>query len=203
MQGELFNVSGPVVDASKVSKNQTGWMDRLKITLRLDHLAILAILALVLYVLVFSFGVEKGKRFALAELEAVKARQEQIKRELAELERGEPAAPQASVSESLPRTVPGETPPAPAVREERAAPRGRYAIQLITFTSRPRAEEEVERLKKRGYRGFILVEKKFFQVCMDGFDTLGEAREKLLRLKAEGFAPSDAFIRSLKGPLAG
>jgi cell division septation protein DedD len=192
MQGELFEVKAPLLDASKLP--QPGWIDRFRITLRLDHLAVGAILALVLYVLVFSFGVEKGKRFALAELAAK-----------------EPAIATPSPQEvaPLPEPAAAEVVPVPASQETavEATPvttqePGKYTIQLITFTSRSKAEKEVERLEKLGHRSFIIPAGKFYQVCIDAFQEMSEAKDGLTRLKDEGFASPDAFIRPLKGQLA-
>lgn len=178
MQGELFQMSGSVTDASKLSLSQPSWLDRFRVTLRLDHLSILGVSALVLYVLVFSFGVEKGKRMALRELAAEKAKQEEM------------TPPVVAVSTLPTPPVSGPT-PSPAV--------GKYTIQVITFTSQSRAEEEVRKLKEKGYPSFIIPGGRFFQVCVDRFETLNEARQKLFLLKEEGFAPRDAYIRPLQG----
>ena len=187
MQGELFKMSGPVVDASKVSNAQGRWMDQFRVTLRPDHLLIVGILTLVLYVLVFSFGVEKGKRYASEERAAEKAKQEQISKEL--VQSSIPALSEKSRVE-VPVT------PAPV-----AAPSltGQYTIQIITFTNKKRAEEEVERIKKAGHQSFIIPSGKFFQVCTDAFQNIGEAKETLDKLRADGFAPPDAYIRPFNG----
>ena len=197
MQGELFQMSGAVTEASKVSSNQSRWIDLFRVTLRLDHLSVLSISALVLYVLVFSFGVEKGKQIALGELEA---------------QRREAAAVKESSVEAVPEAVrPAPLKEAPSV-DPLASPEvvevtpspgvGRYTIQVITFTSESRAEEEVKRFQEKGYQSFIIPGGRFFQVCVDRFENLTEAREKLLRLRAGGFAPPDAFIRPVKGQVS-
>ena len=192
MQAELFNMSGPVVDASKVSKPQSGWLDHIRVTLRLDHLLIVGISALVLYVLVFSFGVEKGKRYAIDEVRAERAKQEQISKELAQPEVRATLAVVSAPSE--------EKVSVPEDEKRREGPAGgHYTIQLIAFTSQRLAEKKVEDLKKKGYQGFIIPRGKFFQVCADAFQNMDEAREKLIQLRAEGFAAADAYIRPLSG----
>ncbi|MBI4115209.1 MAG: SPOR domain-containing protein [Candidatus Omnitrophica bacterium] len=193
MQGELFEVTGPVVDASKFPSSQISWMDRFHITLRLDHIAVGAILALVLYVLVFSFGVEKGKRFALEEQAAKKRSEEEITKELAQ--KAQPDIISTAAVAHQKETSISE------IRETSVEPSGRYAIQLITYTSKSRAEKETDKLTNLGYHAFILPggNGKFFQVCIDGFENMGEAKEKLIRLRRDGFAPDDAYIRPIKG----
>jgi len=206
MQGELFNIAGPVVDVSNTAKQQTGWFDHFRVTLRLDHLLIGAILALVLYVLVFSFGVEKGKSYMVAEIRAEKAKQEQMTKELTQLTGGQrvpesfeaasSAAPSTSVTNS---PILQETALAEDSKDAGSPVNGHYTIQLITFKSRKLAETKVEALEKAGFQGFIILQGKFFQVCADGFQSVNEAREKLVQLRAQGFAPPDAYIRPLNG----
>lgn len=193
MQGELFQISGAAVEPSKVSVNQLSWVDHFRVTLRLDHLSILSISALVLYVLVFSFGVEKGKRMGIRELEAEKAKKEILSRELSQAGAFVQLPQEKASTAEVPKEVLPEVQPAKGA--------GRYTIQVITFLSQSQAEEKVKKLKEKGHRSFIIPGGRYFQVCVDMFETMTEARQKLLRLKAEGFAPSDAYIRPLKGQI--
>jgi hypothetical protein len=201
MQGELFKMGGAATqEIPNITK--PSWLDSFRVTLRIDHLMIAGILALVLYVLIFSFGVEKGKRYATAKIRAEQARQE-AQRELL-------AAPENSPSISQTTGSAGSTPPAvlpvtavtiepPKAVAGEAALNGQYTIQVITFTNEQRAEQEVGRLKKSGYRAFIIPRGKYFQVCADAFQTVSEAKQKMSQLKQQGFAPSDAYIRPLNG----
>ena len=210
MQADLFQVSSPVVDASKVTRPHTGWLDRFSVTLRLDHLSIVAISALVLYVLVFSFGVEKGKRFALQELAAKKTREEQISKELAKASTvkanlAAPGAVKASVPDLSKQAAQNKkadkeaavsaTSPVSAAAVSEA--KGRYTIQIITFKSKTLAEKEVEKLKSKGHQGFVIPAGKFFHVCVDRFETTHDASEKLGALRSEGLIPPDAYVRPL------
>jgi len=190
MQGELFNdPSRSAVDPLRANRAEN-WLNRFRITLRIDHLSVVAISALILYVLVFSFGVEKGKEMALNEIKAEKAKKMKMAEELQTVQVGvEPPLPAAAPA---PVAVPK---PAPSVLT------GKYTIQLITFTSRPRAEEEVKKLKSKGQRAFVLPSGKFFLICIDAFEEMKDAREKLAELQSEGLAPDDAYVRPLKGPI--
>ena len=206
MQGELFQVSGTGVQVPTLTAPPKGWMDRFRVTLRLDHLSIVGILALVLYVLVFSFGVEKGKRFALDELRAEKAREQEVGQVTTQPEVGQPITTPLP-TENKPLSTQSEQSTATGtlvakLTESPASsglPTGKYTIQLITFKTRVRAEREVEKLHQRGFHGFIIPAGKFFQVCADAFETQAEARLRLTHLKAEGLASTDAFIRPNKG----
>ena len=196
MQGELFNLGAPqaaTVNVSTLSESRSNWSDRFRITLRLDHLSIVAIFALVLYVLSFSFGVEKGKRIILREIEAQKTRQEETAKELAEVKMAGVLATPAV------QPVAAKIPAMPPLQ---GAMTGRFTIQVITFNQKVRAEQEVKKLKDKGYQGFIIAGKKSFQVCVESFEDSALAKEKLTQLKADGFIPQDAYIRPLKGPIA-
>ena len=198
MQGELFTVktASSMGDSTRLSTAQPNWLDRFRFTLRLDHMAVAAISALVLYVLVFSFGVEKGKRIAVKEIRAERIKQRHVAQEL--LQSQASAAAPSLVTPAVAET-PGPTVSTPAEPVRVFTPK--YTIQLITFTSRTRAEEEVKKLKEKGFQGFIIPGGKFFQVCVDGFEKMNDAKAKLLQLKQDGFAPRDAYIRPLTGQI--
>lgn len=199
MQAELFEVTGPAVKVAETRRTPASWLDQFSVTLRLDHLLIAGILALVLYVLTFSFGVEKGKRYAFQEREAGEARQtevaSQLTREKTSAEVEAPThAPAVETTAPEPAALPlAET--APFLNPLT----GEYTIQLITFNNRVRAQKEVARLKKLGYHGFVLPRGRFFQVCADAFVSVRDAQQKLAKLRAEGFAPPDAYVRPLNG----
>ncbi len=196
MQGELFNLGMPqaaTVNVSSLSERKSNWSDRFRVTLRLDHLSIVAIFALVLYVLSFSFGVEKGKRIILREIEAQKTRQEETAKEPAEVKTA------GALTMSGVQPVAAKIPATPPLQQGAIA--GKFTIQVITFNQKIRAEQEVKKLKDKGYQGFIIPGKKSFQVCVESFEDSALAKEKLTRLKADGFIPKDAYIRPLKSPV--
>ena len=201
MQGELFNLGGAttIVDASKPAESPVNWLDRFRVTLRLDHLSIVAIFALVLYVLVFSFGVEKGKRIALRELEAQKARQEVLTQELTQVKQVPPVP--VAIPKETKEIVAAPIPKAPELPASSIPLTGRFTIQVVTFNTKSRAEQEVKKLKDKGYQSFIISSKKAQMVCVELFEDAGLARQKLTQLKAEGFVPHDAYVRPMKGPV--
>ncbi len=202
MQGELFKDSSrPGIEYPKPSPAES-WLNRFRITLRIDHLSVIAISALILYVLIFSFGVEKGKRMAFREQEAEQVRQKKIAEDLQEVQTETSIAEPALVSGQETSEPAEETMPVPAPTESGLSVlTGKYTIQTITFTSRPKAEEEIKKLKAKGYRAFMIPSGKFFPVCVEAFETMSEAKEKLRELQSEGLAPDDAYVRPLKKPV--
>lgn len=192
MQRELFEASRPITGALKINTAQAspGWPDRFHMTLRLDQLMVGGILALVLYVLVFSFGVERGKRYAIEERRAEKIKQEQMAR----------AVSSVPLVAFLP-TV--KEPPTSFLAAEPSPVLAGYTIQVATYLKRKQAEAALIRFKPKGLQGFVVPKGKFFLLCLEAFPDLSQAREKLARLKADGFAPSDAYIRPAQGLVAG
>lgn len=199
MQGELFSIktAGSIGDTSRLNSGPPNWLERFQFTLRLDHMAVAAISALVLYVLVFSFGVEKGKQIAVKEIRAGRIKQRQMAQELLKSQTPTKAVLPVAAAVSESQAAPIQTPPAPA--EAPVTLDAKYTIQIITFTNRTRAEEEVKKLKEKGFQAFIIPGGKFFQVCVDGFEKMNDAKAKLIQLKQDGFAPQDAYIRPFSG----
>ena len=155
--------------------------------------------------LVFSFGVEKGKRFTIEEQVAQRRRDEDVAKQLTQKTQAEAILIATTANQKEPlNKVSGEKRKESSIseiEETSVAPSGKYAIQLITFASKSRAGKETEKLKSLGFHAFILPggNGKFFQVCIDGFENMSEAKGKLTRLRKDGFAPDDAYIRPIKG----
>ncbi len=218
MQKDLF---GGVVAATILpsqSEPRLDFLQKYRFNLRLDQ-AIIAILGLVVaYVLVFSFGVESGKRYAMAEIKAERAMRERMARELGEKifsSTNQQAVTGAATalkpidlkSQSSPVSKIAEAPKAAPVNlksekatasvEDAVEPvsKGKYLIQTVTFTSKATAEKHLQKLTAKGYQGLIIAKGKFQQVCVSGFETRQKANQAMVRLKNEGLAPKDAYIR--------
>ncbi len=71
-----------------------------------------------------------------------------------------------------------------------------YAIQLAAFTSIISAEEETKKLKKEGYSAKIRKSGSYFQVFLDGFDNRKKA-EALLKKLVKKYG--DGYIKKMKG----
>ncbi len=82
MQKELFAAAPAASLSDSFSQPKTSFLDRYRLSLRLDQTLVLMIGLLVAYVLVFSFGVETGKRYSMAELRAERAKRERVAEEL-------------------------------------------------------------------------------------------------------------------------
>lgn len=204
MQGDLFGMPTMASQANPAgAKND--FLERYRVTLRLDQALVGAIGLLVVYVLIFSFGVEKGKRLGMAELQAERTKHERVMREL-----GGKLFSAATIAEKtfpVKAEVKIETPvPLPAsvaaesdVFESSAPSRpvGKYTIQLITFKSQSAVDREIKKLSEKGYQGFVIPSGSFLQVCVNGFQTRQEANRILSELKSRQLAAKDAYVRPL------
>ncbi len=214
MQSDLFEIP---MDASvsKPSGYHFAFLERYRFTLRLDQAIIATIVMIIVYVLVFSFGVEKGKRFAMAELKAERAKREQMTEEFRDklLERGilpvqgavavQPAVP---VNETAVKSTPLPVPAAvvaPKVIEQKETPaiktypEGKYTIQMAIFKTQSMAEKTVKALGEKGIQGFFIPKGSHFEVCVSGFATMAQAKKALGDFKVKGIVPADAYIRSI------
>lgn len=210
MQKDLFGAS-TIVPLGNTYEQKSDFLQRFRIQLRLDQTIIAALLLLVVYVLVFSFGVESGKRYAMAEIKAERAMRERMARELGEkiFANNQQQMAAATIVSTIPakssdlKTAPKATPatvvsaPAPAKIEAKTSPSGKYLIQTVTYTSKAAAEQQLKVLAGKGYDGTIVPRGKFQQVCVGAFESRDSANRILGQLKTQGLAPQDAYIRTL------
>ena len=207
MQQDLFGSQPAASQSSSYSNpNRMDFSEKYRLSLRLDQGIVALIAMLVIYVLVFSFGVEKGKRFAMAELRAEREKRERMveefRQKLYEKEAAENQVPVLKVP-GLPRVQQAEgkqeisnlalLEPVPGV----AATAGKYTIQVITFKSKDAAEKEISRFTQTGHQGFVIPNGSFQQVCVDRFESREKAVRVLGELKSQGLAPHDAYVRNI------
>lgn len=221
MQKDLFGAA-TITPIPTQFESKPDFLQRYRINLRLDQAIIGVLLCLVAYVFVFSFGVESGKRYAMAEIKAERAMRERMARELGEkIFANQQAAAQESAKEQAPmQAVSGATdssmPPAGtslaskaieppsaltakiSTESASAAPaKAKFAIQTVTFTSQKGADGYLKKILNNGFQGTVVTQGKFHQVRVVGFETKAEANEALNKLKSKGLAPKDAFIKSV------
>jgi len=148
---------------------------RFFVTVSLENLVLFCIIVIMVLVLSFSLGVEKGKRFDIAketviEKEAAPA----LKAELSSIEKELPASPSG-----------GPAPKAAA----------KYTIQVATFRKESAVDEEIKRLKKNGFSAFTVPSKDMLQVRVGKYATLEEAKSDLRKLRERY---KDCFVRDIK-----
>ena len=186
-------------------------VDRLFFQLRYDQLVLAGMAGVIGVTVIFAGGVERGKQLVRSE-RALLARQPsapalQPSRPAADSSstKAAPAEAAAEAPKDKPSTAPATTPKLkPATRlaatdgvaASAAAVPGtsRYAIQVITYSRPQLARQELERLKAKGERAFLLIVNGHTRVYVGPFPSKTHAAEKLSTLKA---AYRDCFVRAL------
>ncbi len=225
MQRDLFGTAAAAVSIPDAMNAKTSFLDRYRMSIRLDQALFLLIGLLVIYVLVFSFGVETGKRYAMDELRSERAKRERLAEEL----RGKVIANMESLSVTATTTMhaaPGAkaVPPlassitTPATKDAAVAAvkaiapvlaaeipasettvpsAGKFTIQILTMASKTAAEKEVKKLNEKGLKSFIIARGKKSEICVEAFDTRQKATQNLKELKTQGMIPADAYVRTI------
>lgn len=217
MQKDLFGTAAVAAMPDTMSA-KLSFLDRYRMSVRLDQALFLLIGLLVIYVLVFSFGVETGKRYAMSELKAERLKRERMVDEL----RDKVFPPQTALSSSVsaektqtaskvvaeagaPVTASAETAqtavevPQQPIETATHAQNRKFTIQILTIASKAAAEKEVKRLSEKGMSGFIISRGKLNEVCVNGFDSHKQALQHLKELKTQGMVPADAYVRPVAG----
>ncbi|MFH0984548.1 MAG: SPOR domain-containing protein [Candidatus Omnitrophota bacterium] len=200
MQTELFDLPTPRTLTEDSTASKISCLERNFITLRLDQTIGLALVLLVIYVLTFSWGVEKGKK---------SSRESQGVRQVSEAVLPSVVAPVAvaKVSRSLSmESVDGSVPmevaipvaelPKPVAK---VAPRpdGKFTIQHVTYMTQSAAEREIQKLAQRGYSSFVIPSGKHLQVCIAAFQSRQDASKILKQLRTQGLVSGDAYVRPM------
>jgi cell division septation protein DedD len=199
MQTELFDLPLPrtLTEDSTVSK--TSFLEKKFITLRLDQTIGLTLVLLVVYVLIFSLGVEKGKKSSREGL--------MVRASSAEIPSAEvPPAVIASVArtssavmidESVPKEVPITVAELPMPVAKVARPDGKFTIQHITYITQSAADREIQKLAQKGYTSFVIPSGKHLQVCIAAFQSRQDASQLLKQLRGQGLVSGDAYVRPM------
>ena len=170
-QRELFNE----FERPKKRKKKTSHsiLPKSYIPLNVSHeqLIFVTIAVIMLMVLLFSLGVERGKYLASSSLQRI----ETIKT----VEPSEPEIAEAPVEEK-------------AVEKRRAATPRLFTIQVIAYRSKKSAQKELLKLSKKGFKPFVIVGSGYYQVCVGEYRDQSEFKNDLLELRK---VYKDSFIR--------
>ena len=192
IQGELFE------ELTKPKKNRAQKGEpiakqyRLALNISYEQLVFSVITLIMVMVLIFSLGVGRGRRLAALNspkrVEAAPAAAEESWPEI------EPKIQVSSQPEAQPRKPitgpPAEPMPQPA--EPIRGPSKPYTIQVATYSSKPNAKKELEKLRRRGLDSFIISGNGKYEVCVGEYVNKDNAAESIKRLKKDY---KDCFLR--------
>jgi cell division septation protein DedD len=161
-----------------------------------EYAVIISIAVLVLVIIAYAAGVERGKRVG-----SVTPVEESFQAETVAVK---PAESEAIVSEEAvavtepEEAVVEEAPKQGTVKEVvkiPEAPVGKYVIQLASFKNLDSAEEEIEKLEKNGIQADVTKKGAWYQVYASGYTTIESAKRAKKLLSADY---EDCYIRRLK-----
>ncbi len=154
-----------------------------------EQVIFVGIAVIMLMVLVFSLGVERGKR--LVSQPAAKKTVEPLK-PAAVAQKPEPASvkpardsstkPLKPVEPEKPKAVP---PPPPAESRAAAARKNTsiFTLQIVAYRSKRTAQKELKKLSEKGYDPFIITEGGYYQICVGEHRTKDELNKHLGELQ--------------------
>jgi len=199
MQTELFDLPSPRTLSEESTVTKTSFLEKTFITLRLDQAIGLTLALLVVYVLTFSWGVEKGKN---------SARERQTPRAVSAVDLStEPShavvasvvktSALAMIEESVPKEVPLTVAELPKPVAKVTKPDGKYTIQHVTYITQSAADREIQKLAQKGYSSFVIPSGKHLQVCIAAFQSRQDASQLLKQLRGQGLVSGDAYVRPM------
>lgn len=199
MQTELFDLPLPRTLSEDSTVSKTSFLEKKFITLRLDQTIGLTLVLLVIYVLTFSWGVEKGKRSSqesqvIRPMTAVVSSPEVTQAVVASVKKT-PSVVMAD--EAVPKEVPITVPSLTKTGLKVTKPDGKYTIQHVTYITQSAADREIQKLAQKGYSSFVIPSGKHLQVCIAAFQSRQDANQLLKQLRAQGLVSDDAYVRPM------
>ena len=169
-------------------------LGRVLLQLRHDQLVLAAMAGVIGLTIIFASGVERGKQLARTE-RAILARQQTA----SQAQPSAPAPTTAPVVIAVPATKAATTEsPVPAHKKEPAkgkAGKSRYAVQVVTFSRPQPAKQEMDRLRAKGERAFLVIRDGGRTIVYVGpFPSKDHAVEKVSTLKMKYH---DCFVKTL------
>lgn len=199
MQTELFDLPSPTTIHEEATASKPSFLEKTFVTLRLDQAIGLVLILLVFYVLIFSWGVEKGKRSS-QDSQVIRAAAAPVVLPEAVEPAPVPAVtvlPVAAAVELAAKETPITVAELPKPVAEVSKPEGKYTVQHVTYITQSAADREIQKLVKLGYTAFVIPSGKHLQVCIGGFQTRPEAIQLLKQLKTKRLVSGDAYVRPM------
>jgi len=198
MQTELFDLPTPRTLSEDSTVPKASYLEKTFITLRLDQTIGLTLALLVIYVLTFSWGVEKGKKSSHENQGVRPVAVEALAPEVSQPVVASVAkAPLIMIDESVPKEVPITVAELPKPVAKVTKPDGKFTIQHVTYITQSAADREIQKLAQKGYSSFVIPSGKHLQVCIAAFQSRQDASKILKQLRTQGLVSGDAYVRPM------
>jgi len=99
-----------------------------------------------------------------------------------------------------PLAQPSQSASATKVAQNASTPTGRYVVQVASFADRPSAEAAQRRVTQHGLQGTVAAKGRYYVLYASGFSTYAQASEAASQLRQ---AYQDCFVRKLTGDSRG
>ncbi|MCK4518543.1 MAG: SPOR domain-containing protein [Candidatus Omnitrophica bacterium] len=164
-------------------------LKNITISISREKLVSLVIAVILLYVIIFSLGVEKGKSMSLSVTDkasgsAAAAKAEAVKKEnsrevIIKRVKDRQIESKAAKDEQKEQIAAG------AIKDKKPPAYKSYSLQLAAYAQLSRAEKEAEKLKKRGYTVFIDSNSKYHIVFVGNYRDKEKAQKLKKKLSKE------------------
>ncbi len=163
-QGEFFSNYS---EMSKKSRKGTNFsLGKVAVSLSYENIIILSIGLVMLLIVCYSLGVEKGRHLVQAKSEDIGLEQEEAQK-IPKIESPKPKEKKMKIEVVQTEDISNILP----------------YIQVASFRTDKYARKEIEQLKNRGYRPFAATRGKYRVVCVGGYKNKDEARKAMKELK--------------------
>lgn len=183
-QGEFFSEfeAPSIKKRSYFFRQEIALGKKIMLNLSYENLILFFIVFIMLLVIFFSLGVEKGRRIAL------KTEQTIIDRGVQKvIEKKAPAEEKKveTITSKIDKTKEVESTKTNKTTEEKITEVSLkpYTIQVIAFKKAEYAEKEMERLKNEGYDVFMIPSNEWIQVCVGKYANKEESKKDFDILK--------------------
>lgn len=164
------------------------------LTLSLENIIVLCIISVMVLVLFFSFGVEKGRRMALRSQVPDTAGLVQAVKEVVPPQPILSSEETVVLSVEVPEEVVTENEAVPPPLDKKNEQEKFFTIQVASFRLEKNAKEEAGRLKGAGHDTFVIPKGGHSIVCVGKFMQMDEAKKFSNRLKNRY---NDCLVRRL------
>lgn len=167
VQLELFSKGGE--SGSQMGSASSPFFKKLW---KFEKIILLVLCVLITAVVSFSFGFEKGKRFA--------SNNSNLRLDTAKLTEKNDAINLAIVNKQIAPSVVGKN--VEPILVKQAVNQGLFTIQLASYKSRLSAQKEAEALKKKGFTALIFPKGGYTVLCVGRYNTKESAQAYLAEL---------------------
>ena len=188
-QNELFEeIVKPGKEKRAPKSRHVARQYRFLFNISYEQFVFLAIALIMIMVLIYSLGVEKGRKLAAVKKPVVPAPAEYGTEPEEKYEET-----MGKESETIP-THQAEVKkiPKPVRVEAVKGPSKPYTIQVATYWSKPNAKKELDKLKKLGMDPLIISNNGKYELCVGVYADRDDAREIIKKLKKDY---KDCFLR--------